>query len=313
MKAENPKEEARGIATAAASTSEANVAASLRLIMSEVTIREVQAALGAEGIGIIVLKGPHFACILYEDPRERRFQDLDLLVAPGHFLRAGEILRSKGFRLVPGEKGRKVSWSHSYHWQYISPRGVLVELHRAWADHGRYGYDSEAVFARAVRFRIGKVEALGLGTEDLICFLCVHAAKSYMVIDVKHLVDLALAIEKMNPNWTRVSERISEVDVRSAAYGYLLAAREQAGARVPPEVLNRFRPMRLKRKWLEHHLDCSVLPLYRFMNHGDFQRKLRLEFALSDSLGDSIRFLARYVKVRVEDWCSCWSFRDPSA
>ncbi|HUC03955.1 MAG TPA: nucleotidyltransferase family protein, partial [Acidimicrobiales bacterium] len=57
---------------------------------------EVVAAMGAAGIETILLKGPSIARWLYPEGG-RTYGDTDLLVAPGEFEHAEEVLRALGF------------------------------------------------------------------------------------------------------------------------------------------------------------------------------------------------------------------------
>jgi hypothetical protein len=70
------------------------LAGNLRL---DVAGAEVMRRFGHEGIPCILLKGPAFARLLYETPQERAYIDVDLLVAPEDYERAGKELERLGF------------------------------------------------------------------------------------------------------------------------------------------------------------------------------------------------------------------------
>jgi hypothetical protein len=63
----------------------------------DLTTAEVVSALRGERIDSILLKGPTFARWLYRDTELRTYVDVDLLIAPGAGLRAGEVLLGLGF------------------------------------------------------------------------------------------------------------------------------------------------------------------------------------------------------------------------
>ena len=75
----------------------------------------------SEGIPCAVIKGSSAACY-YPQPENRIMGDIDLLIAPGHFDRACQLISSDSEFLEENNRHRKFK----YH-------GFSVELHRAFA------------------------------------------------------------------------------------------------------------------------------------------------------------------------------------
>jgi hypothetical protein len=101
-----------------------------RRLMLEATLAEIAGRFGDLGIDFLVLKGPAFARWLYDDPRERPYGDLDLLLPERRMADGGRALAALGFALAPPHNTTDVERSY-YHELWIRP-GELpaeVELH----------------------------------------------------------------------------------------------------------------------------------------------------------------------------------------
>jgi hypothetical protein len=88
------------------------------------------------GVRPLLLKGPAFARWLYDDPRERSYNDIDLLVRPDEFGAARRGLAELSYEPAPVNAMRPGERRDSYHEEWIRP-GTLplaVELH-----HTLYG------------------------------------------------------------------------------------------------------------------------------------------------------------------------------
>jgi hypothetical protein len=263
----------------------------------------VQEILGVEGIAVLTLKGAHLSSVYYDDPCEREYCDLDLLVRPECFERAVGLLVRRGFRRAPLTAGRAATEEGYYCYTLASPYAVPVEVHRAFAAHKRYPVDVEPLFSRAVPFRFGGVETLGLGPEDLLCHLCVHATKSFFYfIAPKHVRDVERVVRRESVDWEALVRRVERIGCAAGAYYLLRAANQQFGAGVPSPVLAELRPRRGRRWWLDCHLDPAAFPIYRFPNHSTAQVQWRLTFPLIDSPWRWPIVALRYVKARILDW-----------
>ncbi len=76
--------------------------AAIRLALDAATADAVQ-ALRAQSIRAILMKGPAISRWLYAPPSDRRYRDIDLLVWPGQFDAAAEVLGGLGYHAVlPG-------------------------------------------------------------------------------------------------------------------------------------------------------------------------------------------------------------------
>ncbi|HEX4364847.1 MAG TPA: nucleotidyltransferase family protein, partial [Solirubrobacteraceae bacterium] len=116
-------------------------------------------ALRARGINAVLLKGPVIARWLYaDDPSERRYQDVDLLVSPADQAATREVLVELGYELQGGimpeldEPHARVFERHT--------DGAEVDLHRVL--HGMEGVPTERVWRTVMMhtetLRVGNVE-----------------------------------------------------------------------------------------------------------------------------------------------------------
>ncbi len=120
-----------------------DVAIAAMLIRAEVTFRKVRDLLAAKGIDVLLLKGPHVGSTVYESPRDRLYGDLDILVRPGDFESAAQWLKDSGFEPFAFDRFVPEVQRDFKHWEFRSPSGIVVELHRWLSGHDRYPIDSE--------------------------------------------------------------------------------------------------------------------------------------------------------------------------
>jgi hypothetical protein len=284
--------------------SEANLPITIQQFQAEVTFKKVRDLLTQRNIEVILLKGPHLGSTVYESPKDRLYGDLDILVKPDNFEQAAALLLENGFKPFAYDSFTPEIQRDFKHWEFRSPWGVLVELHRWLSGHDRYPIDSEKIFKRAVCFHFGDVECQGLASEDLLLHLCLHMGTSYFyAIERKHVLDVALLIRKMPVDWPTFLERIKRVGAGAIAYYSLMAARLQEGAIVPINVLDDLRPFKLRRLWLERNIDPTSFPIYIFTDHSLKRIKRRLLFPLLDRPGQWVCCLWRITVTRFSLIC----------
>jgi hypothetical protein len=241
------------------------VQAAASQLLAEATYRAIAGVLDPRGIDHLVLKGPHLGAMVYDEAWQRDYGDLDLLIREGQFEEALSALLSSGFTLKAPPAGREATIATAYDRGVVSPHGWLVELHRAFSPYGLYRVDYDALFARAVPFRFGGVEARGLAVEDLLLHLVIHAAKSqFFAIEPKHVQDVALLVARQPIEWETFLTQAEGAGCRTAAWVLLSAAVTIDGAKIPEEVLDRLRPSRARRWWLGLWLTWQRFPLFRW-------------------------------------------------
>jgi hypothetical protein len=275
-----------------------NLAIAAQQLRAEVTFKKTSEILAAAGIDVLLLKGPHLGSTIYDAPKDRLYGDLDILVQPADFEKAAALLLDNGFTPFAYDTFSPEIQRDFKHWEFRSPWGVLVELHRWLSGHDRYPVDSAGLFARAEKFAFGETQALGLGLEDLLLHLCLHMGASFFfVIEPKHVLDIALLTQKRQLQWDVIVKRCVQFRLRTIVYYALRAAREQHQAEIPEMVFTRLCPGWLRRKWLDRYLRPGTYPIYRFPKQRLSQIKARLLLPLIDRCSDWPRYLLRLGRV----------------
>jgi len=104
-----------------------------RRLALDSALAEIAALLHRSGVRPLLIKGPAFARWLYDDPRERSYNDIDLLVSPGDFRVARRGVAALGFEPVAVNSRRSDAHPRAYHEEWVrpGPLPLAVELHRA--------------------------------------------------------------------------------------------------------------------------------------------------------------------------------------
>lgn len=271
-------------------------------LRAEASYRKTKEILAAKGIELLLLKGPHLGSTVYEHPGQRLYSDLDVLVRPKDFKAAVAALVENDFQPESFSHFSRKIQEDFKHWEFRSPYGWTIELHRWLSGHDRFDIDVDALFDRAEPFLFGETPALGLGHEDLLLHLCLHMGTSYFkLIERKHVLDIALLVQKRETDWPVFLVRVKQAGMRAIAYYSLKAAMEQDGARVPGSMLQELRPGRIRRAWLGRFLDTASFPIYRSPGDSWAKAKRMLLLPFIDGWGRRGRFAARMITHALKD------------
>jgi hypothetical protein len=196
---------------------------------------EASNALRAAGIQSILLKGPVIADWLYDEPWQRPYGDIDLLVAPDNHNRAARMLQGLGYRDFtvhePGHLG------HSSIWRRQKPAPAEIDLH--WRLHWIRGdlTSWSALSADVDTLKIGQVGVDTLAPHARAMMLALHAAQ-HGIGWPKSIRDLERAVARVDePTWSeaaRLSRRLGvdgvlAVGLRLVPKGIVLADRLALG------------------------------------------------------------------------------------
>ena len=200
-----------------------------RVLQIDHVTAEIVTAMRAAGIRSLLLKGPSIASWLYRDGAHRAYDDSDILVAPGSYRLAGEVLRELGFR------------HHEYVWlHYVQTwrRGCelsgvqggwpsLVDLHRS-LNGVRASADTvwDVLSADTDTLSVGGVEVEVLCVPARALHVALHAAQHG--VDVRRpLEDLGRALRLADDHvWRDAADLARRLDALPAF---------AAGLRLDPE------------------------------------------------------------------------------
>ncbi len=211
--------------------------------------------LKAAGIDAIAFKGPVLAATAYGSIDLRQFVDLDILVRQSDLPRIAEILTAEGY-LSPHTRreGLATGYFQESEDAFFAAGGTgAIDVHwKITPRTFRFAPDEEFFWrrAQAVELDFGSVTAIA--PEDLLLFICVHAAKHGWVhlgsiCDVAETIRARPAIDLMailNQATTLGSRRIFLTGI------YL--AHELVDAPIPDDVLAIARNDRTVRELAKH-------------------------------------------------------------
>ncbi len=187
-----------------------------RRLALEYTLVEVVSALTARDVRSLVLKGPAFARWLYDNPSDRTFGDLDLLVAPDDVGTARSALAGLGFEPLPAGTHAHER-THDERWLRGGARPVAVELHHTLPLVGCPPATLWARFsegASTLEVSRGSVETPGPAASALL--VAMHAAWHHHGA-AKPREDLARALLRVDlPTWRAAASLARELDAEAA-------------------------------------------------------------------------------------------------
>ncbi len=172
-------------------------------------LAELDAALAADGVSAIALKGPLFARRYYAHPSARGTSDVDLLVDETRLEAALALLARIGYELVDSPHAVE-RFRREHHHLHLQRSGAPdLELH--FQAHRGFGgtLGADALVARsasATGFHALRVAS----AEDELVYLVVHAA-SHRFGRLGWLYDLKLVVERISDDQiARAARRASE-------------------------------------------------------------------------------------------------------
>jgi hypothetical protein len=176
----------------------------------DVSLAEIVRALAADWVRPLVIKGPGHARWLYDDPAERRYGDIDLLVAPADFDVAYRCVAVLGFE--PVYAGWQADEAPLYHERLVrgDPLPAVVELHRTLPLQTA---PAELVWrclsegARTIEVAGAEVRVPGAAPGALIVAL--HAAQ-HGIGWAKPIADLERAVERVDLDTWRQAAAIAQ-------------------------------------------------------------------------------------------------------
>ncbi|MGP6089477.1 nucleotidyltransferase family protein [Antarctobacter jejuensis] len=206
----------------------------------------------AAGIEPLILKGTAMAYSVYDNPALRPRGDTDIVVSPGDFERAQEVLKAGGFSLafVPG--GRIVTSQCSYHLRDGHGLYHVIDLHRQTNNHAALARLFPYAELRAEAQPLQRLHAAYLrpGHVDAMLFACyhrfMHIGAPITVAGTQHhsenrliwLLDL-VRIAKIfsEADWRTFVARARDKGLLRICHGSLTAARDCVGLQLPDDVL----------------------------------------------------------------------------
>ena len=238
------------------------------LMHLEKRLKETVAALAAEGISVVLLKGAGLAYTAYPAFTARQMSDLDLLVEPGTGERAQRVLAGAGWAL-PDEPAEAAFYGSHHHLPPMRDRRVpsaALELHTELFIAGHpLGLTAEAVWAEARPLAVGAARAFVPHPHHQLLHCCLHFAWGHMMQagGWRTFRDVAAVVRTGAVEWAGFVELAERSRGQSCCYWTFELARVLAGSDdVPAWVLDRLRPphSRVVHDRIRRHLALTMLP-----------------------------------------------------
>ena len=174
-------------------------------------------ALRTRGVRPVLIKGPAIAGWLYEDPRERPYGDIDLLIAPGQFALAEQVMAEHGFIAAASGLRDAERVKHHERWTRPGAQEISIELHRTLALLSQPpSFVWRRLTAETVTIEVGGVAIDTPDEPAAALILCLHAAQ-HGVGERRPRIDLARALERVDtPTWHRAAVLADELDAAPA-------------------------------------------------------------------------------------------------
>ena len=187
----------------------------------------------AQGIAVMVTKGPVLAQRCYGFSFSRQYTDLDFVLRDADVLRATETLISLGYDAkVPPSAIRAGRPAGEYAFTQLASK-LLVELHTEKTF--RYYPQSLSVaevLSRKTNVRLGERDVPALSIEDELLLISIHGAKHFWE-RLLWIADVAALITHEPIDWERAAAFAREVDAQRMLRLALLLAKDVAGATLP--------------------------------------------------------------------------------
>jgi hypothetical protein len=192
--------------------------ADFRRLSLDGAIATLVPALRARGVSPLLIKGPALAQWLYDDPRERSYGDIDLLIAPAEFPLAEQVMAEHGF--IPVADGLRSTERPRHHERWVRPgaQEIAFELHRTLAllTDLPPSLVWQRLTAETVTIEVGGVAIETPAEPAAALILCLHVAQHGMS-ERRPMIDLARALERVDmPTWRRAAALADQLEARPA-------------------------------------------------------------------------------------------------
>jgi hypothetical protein len=236
----------------------------------DVTAADVVQALAAAGIRSVVLKGPAMVHWLYpDDPGERAYTDVDVLVAPAAFTAAERVLENLGFRKpVTSYRDRVEPWSQESAWERPGTPPTSIDLH-----HSFHGVRDRQEFWAGMNSHASTIEVAGQPVfipDAAGCALVAALHESAASRVEQSAIDLRRALSRFDEDVWREAAARAEAAGALPSFALALSLHEDGrrmidALQLAPDVrldvavrslvTSGADPERVERAWaLQHHL-----------------------------------------------------------
>lgn len=243
------------------------VLTTFHMLHLEKRLKQTVAALAAEGIEVVLLKGAGLAFTAYRAFADRVMADLDLLVRAPEARRAQTLLASAGW-VASAEADGDAFYSGHHHLPPMhdaeAPSAAL-EVHTELFIAGHpLGLTAAAVWEAARPVRVGGTAAFVPHPHHQLLHSCLHFAWGHgmQAGAWRTFRDVGAIVRTGEVEWDGFVRLAEDTRGQSCCYWTFELGRVLAGIEVPDAVLARLRPPhgRLVHDRIRRHLALTLLP-----------------------------------------------------
>jgi len=272
-------------------------------------IIQIHGALDRRGISSMALKGVLAGMDLYGDAARRRAGDLDVLINPGDFHAADQVLGELGFRpqtLYFPISRTFLPWvlRQACDKEYFQPETqTALELHWRFTRNSRLlAINAGEAFARARKVQLGGFSVQTPGFEDQLIYLCVHGA-AHIWFRLFWLVDVASMIPGGSVKLQEAANLFRAHGLSRIFHQTVLLARDLFGVVVPQECLKQAEADRPAVRLELRALSAIAEPVWNPYTAPARQRLARHFYTLSLRTGFAYRMMHfRQAALSEQDW-----------
>jgi hypothetical protein len=236
-----------------------------RNLQRQAELHTVLAALAAEEIPAMLLKGAALIESVYPEVGLRPMQDLDILVPRAAIHRAQAAVQDLGYQTVGGKVQADAEEKlrvHHHHFPLMKGGGVAIELHHHVLFEAPPSFDISGYWARA-RPAPGPVPHLLPSPEDLLLHVALHFTQDRIFragAALGQLADMAWIAHRHDVDWDLLAATAGRSGVADWTFLALYAATSLLGEIAPAAFLAAVRPSSFRAELGEQFIRQRVLP-----------------------------------------------------
>lgn len=211
-------------------------------------LETVSALLRDAGVRALLLKGAALAAGTYGNAALRPMTDLDILVGREGLATAIGQLEADGYVLetaFDAHPGMTLAFENHAVFRKTGPPKVMLELHWALFDSPRYQarLSNDWFWETAERIPLGRAEALVLGPEAQLIYLCAHLVMHHRSEGLLWLQDVSEVLHacRSRLRWDALLAGAQETELVTPLQRVLSAAVEYLDAPAPADALDALR------------------------------------------------------------------------
>jgi Uncharacterised nucleotidyltransferase len=188
-----------------------------RFELARCAILELQRVLGVEAF--LFYKGSDYCHRLYDRPEFRPMADVDVYIPSAELPRALRKLEAAGY--PRRYAGRGAAFSPWHHEIPVVIGGVLVELHRGFAQRVRAAIDYDGMWRRREWFERNGVGGYRLSPADAILGHAYGLAKDEFSSELSRFLDFYLLLQQCEDELDHCVKRAKDWQMERALFGAL--------------------------------------------------------------------------------------------